>query len=498
MNRLVKIKDSIETVSNLIKAYKRMKKYKLEAGTEKCTREVHEVSQDLVKIIEKVTDINLSYASDFLDLEKQKVLYNLTQLENVYSRYNSIHKRHEQILNEKHDVTFFLRQISLAEEFDLLEHISSPDEPKEIERFQRDGFVCSIIELIERKYSLRQAADLYQFSEKIIKDKIVAVAIQIGRDESGFAYKFNNEFGNDPSDISSLDIESRNSMTTKIPNSILLDSAKRFVAFGKDAEDQYFDLVREEKHHDWYFFDQFTKNIPVLDGEQEVRNCNMKTFDLRKEIPLLALFRMIINFFVDRVSCAMNPSRIFTREMQWVLAIPESWNRSTMRKLFSTSFREAGIDDLIIESEPEVAALFCRYVLLREDAFHPGTKYVLLDFEGDTVDVIVRQVQQGKTLRELLKTNGEAWRSTHVKEAFKQTIIKLVGKPSYLHFCEQNPVDVADMYRDFHLKKKIFSGKGNEFVSIKIPFSLQKTFEKDTGNTIHGVLGQSALSGQMK
>ncbi|CAC5406420.1 unnamed protein product [Mytilus coruscus] len=183
--------------------------------------------------------------------------------------------------------------------------------------------------------------------------------------------------------------------------------------------------------------------------------------------------------------------------MQWVLAIPESWNRSTMRKLFSTSFKEAGIDDLIIESEPKVAALFCRYVLLREDAFHPGTKYVLLDFEGDNVDVIVRQVQQDNTLRELLKTNGEAWRSTHVKEAFEQTTIKLVGKPSYLHFCEQNPADVADMYREFRLKKKIFSGKGNT-ISIKIPYSLHETFKKDTGNTVHWVLGQSALSGQMK
>ncbi|CAC5406419.1 unnamed protein product [Mytilus coruscus] len=194
MNRLVKIKDSVETVSNLIKAFKRMKKYKLEAGTEKFTREVHEVSQDLVKIIEKVTDINLSYATDFLDLEKQK----------------------------------------------------------------------GVIQFDATRKCIQQAADPYQFSEKIIKDKIVAVAIHIGTNETGFAYKFNNEFGNDPSDISSLDIGSRNSMTTKVPNSILLDPAKRFVAFGKDAEDQFFDLVREASHHDWYFFDQFTKNIPVL------------------------------------------------------------------------------------------------------------------------------------------------------------------------------------------------------------------------------------------
>lgn len=154
-NRLVKIKDSIETVSNLIKDFKRKKRHKLQAGTEKFKRSVHEVSQDLVEIMEKVTDMNLSYASDFLELENQKVLYSLTQLENLHSKYNSVLKRHEQILNEKHDVTFFLRQISLTEELELLENISTPAEPNEIECFKRDGFVVSVIERIERKYSLR-------------------------------------------------------------------------------------------------------------------------------------------------------------------------------------------------------------------------------------------------------------------------------------------------------------------------------------------------------
>lgn len=113
------------------------------------------------------------------------------------------------------------------------------------------------------------------------------------------------------------------------------------------------------------------------------------------------------------------------------------------------------------------------------------------------MSVIVRQIQQDETLREFLKTNGEAWTSTHVKEAFKEKIIKLVGKPSYLHFCKQNPADVADLYREFQFKKKIFSGKEKN-ISIKIPSSLNETFRKDTGKTIREVLDQSALSGQIE
>lgn len=49
-----------------------------------------------------------------------------------------------------------------------------------------------------------------------------------------------------------------------MPNSFLLDSHKKVVAFGYEAENQYYDLVREDNHHDCYFFKQFTKDIYKL------------------------------------------------------------------------------------------------------------------------------------------------------------------------------------------------------------------------------------------
>lgn len=36
------------------------------------------------------------------------------------------------------------------------------------------------------------------------------------------------------------------------------------MAFGYKAEDQYYDLVQEDNHHDCYFFKEFTKHIHKL------------------------------------------------------------------------------------------------------------------------------------------------------------------------------------------------------------------------------------------
>ncbi|XP_052078356.1 luc7-like protein 3 isoform X22 [Mytilus californianus] len=150
--RLGKIKENIKALSDLIEAFKTKKQTILQNGTDNFIKEVNEMSQDMIKIIESVTESNLTHASGFLILEKQQLLYNLAKLEKSFSEYNSMHERHKLILKEKHDVTFFLKQKSLAKEFELLDDIHLPEEPKEIGPLNRNSFVDSVIDQIRCKY----------------------------------------------------------------------------------------------------------------------------------------------------------------------------------------------------------------------------------------------------------------------------------------------------------------------------------------------------------
>ncbi|CAC5406418.1 unnamed protein product [Mytilus coruscus] len=484
-NRLEQIKDNIKNLSDLIDDFKTTKQTKLEIGTDNFITEINVVSKDLVRIIETETQTNLTDASDFLVQEKQQLLCNLAKLEKSYSEYYSIHEKLEQILREKHDVSFFLNQISLIKEFESLDDISTPEEPKETKPFKTDSFVDSVIERIASKYNS---------SELITKDKLVVVAIQIGRDKSGCAFQLCSEFRNDTIKTSSSKFASGIfSPNLKLPNSVLLDPDQTFVAFGYDAENKYHDLVVRQNHHDWYYFNEFTKNIPVLDGEKDIRNFNVKTYDLHKDISALVLFHMLIKFNVDQASCRMNPFDFYTTNIQWVLAIPESWNTSSMRKLFCTAFKKAGIDDLIIASETEASALFCKYVLKEKDTDDQEQNTFC-----DVLDVAAYHVQHDYTVKELSKASIGAWGSTNVDEGFKQTLIRLVGMPIYLHFCEQNPEGVIDLYREFQCKKLRFSGRGENFTFIKMPASFRETVENETGETFSEVIYQSALSRQVK
>lgn len=113
------------------------------------------------------------------------------------------------------------------------------------------------------------------------------------------------------------------------------------------------------------------------------------------------------------------------------------------------------------------------------------------------MDITVHQVQEDKSLKELYKASGGAWGGTQVDEAFKQMIIKITGSSVYSNFCDKNAADFVDMFREFELKKRGFSGK-EKLMTIKIPVSLKETFEEDTEESIQDVLSQSSYSGKMK
>ncbi|CAC5415252.1 unnamed protein product [Mytilus coruscus] len=334
--------------------------------------------------------------------------------------------------------------------------------------------------------------------------KILVAAIDFGTTYSGYAFSFRHDFEQDACKISSHNwpAASRGLVSLKTPTSILLNPQEEFDCFGYDAEDRYTALANEDLHKNWFYFRRFKM---MLHGSLGIkRDVKVKTFDSQKELPAMKIFSVAIKYLKDHLMETLNKRNTGVRrdDIQWVLTVPAIWN-DPAKQFMREAAEKAGIDDLIISLEPEAASLFCKYMPIEKGTddfktFQPGNKYIVLDCGGGTVDITVHQVQQDKTLKELFKASGGAWGGTQVDEAFKQLIIKIVGSPVYLNFCEKNAADFVDMFREFELKKRGFSGEGNKQITIKIPVSLQETFEEDTGETIQEVLGQTSLSGKLK
>ncbi|XP_052076006.1 heat shock 70 kDa protein 12A-like [Mytilus californianus] len=497
-NRLEQIKDNIKNLSDLIDDFKTTKQTNLQTGTDNFITEINVVSKDLVRIIETETQTNLTDASDFLVQEKKQLLNNVAKLEKSCSEYSSLHERYEQILRDKLDVTFFLNQKSLAKEFESLDDISPPEEPKEIKPLKTDGFVDSVIERIENQFNLsyqrnaerkenhikstqnksekRQAVNLNLFGvQQITKINIVSVAIQIGKEESGYTFQMLHDFNDDPCKKSYDPL-------VKLPNSILLDSDRGFLAFGHDAEDQYYELVRRDSQQDCLFFKQFTKNIhKIQDGVTDIYKLKVKTFDQKKELTALALFSLLINFYVDHAECGItSSSKLYSTDIIWVLNVPAYWNSSVREILGHASKKKT-----ILISDPEAVLLFWKYWSLNNrlddkySLYQPDSKYIVLNGRGDSIDLTCLKVEEDKSLTQLNRVMVSEY-----SELCKKFILSIVGNDVYSKFCTQYPEEEKDMLRDFESRYRQFSSaclRNAEKISLPLPGNFCQLCVKDLG-----------------
>lgn len=334
--------------------------------------------------------------------------------------------------------------------------------------------------------------------------KILVAAIDFGTTYSGYAFSLRSDFEKDPCKISSHNwtAASRGLVSLKTPTSILLNPQQEFESFGYEAEDRYTALANEDLHHEWFYFRRFKMMLHGSLGLK--RDIMVKTYDNKKELPALKIFSMAIRYLKDNLLTTLNKSvEILADDIQWVLTVPAIWN-DPAKQFMREAAQKAGIkeDNLLIALEPEAASMFCKYMPVEKgehsfQSFQPGSKYMVLDCGGGTVDITVHQVQKDKTLTELYKASGGAWGGTQVDEAFRHLIIKIIGNPIFLKFCDENAADFVDMFREFELKKREFKGDGNKKVTIKVPVSLKETFEKETEETIQDALTQTAYSSKL-
>ncbi|XP_063415010.1 heat shock 70 kDa protein 12A-like [Mytilus trossulus] len=259
-----------------------------------------------------------------------------------------------------------------------------------------------------------------------------------------------------------------------MPNSILLDSHKKAIAFGYEAENQYYDLVREENHHDCYFFRQFTKDIHKLqDGATTLHTINVKTFDQKKEISAHSLFGMLINFHVDDALSKLIILEVLTPEdFNWVLTIPTYWNNSVRKALIQVARKNT-----IVASYPEAVSLYWKFWSMKNkldkiDLFRPEMKYIVVYGSGDTIDLACLEVEEDKSLTQLntMVTNVEVW---------KKFLVGIVGKHVYSDFCSQYPNEEDYMLRDFKRKSRSFTDA--QIVTLIVPVELRELYEKYSG-----------------
>ncbi|XP_069129617.1 heat shock 70 kDa protein 12A-like isoform X2 [Argopecten irradians] len=342
--------------------------------------------------------------------------------------------------------------------------------------------------------------------------RLLVAAIDFGTTYSGYAFSFRHEFETDPLKVSASTwpAGSRALVSLKTPTTVLLDKNQTFHSFGYEAEDHYSQLAEDDDHTEWYYFRRFKMMLYGKDGKGGLsKNVTLK--DIRdRELPALKVFSEAIKYLKGHLLKALEKraTDVKDTDIEWVLTVPAIWN-DPAKQFMRLAAEQAGIkgDQLTIALEPEAASLYCKHLPVEKmggseqgfTCFSNGSKYLVLDAGGGTVDITVHKVREDGTLKELDRASGGAWGGTQVDEAFKQMIIKIVGNPIMQSFCRAQTADFVDMFREFETKKRCsVEDTLSKKVTMKIPVSLKDLFEEETEEDIKDVVRQSSYSGKLE
>ncbi|KAL3847873.1 hypothetical protein ACJMK2_018764 [Sinanodonta woodiana] len=336
--------------------------------------------------------------------------------------------------------------------------------------------------------------------------KLMVAAIDFGTTFSSWAFSFKHEYEKDPTKVQTKNWNSGKSISHKAPTTALISSdGKTMEAFGYEAEDRYAELLSDGTHQKWYYFQRFKMSLfenKTLNRQTEIEDIN------GKKLKALTVFSLVIDYLkrnlVDECKMKITTGEFEEGNIYWVLTVPAIWDDKAKQFMREAAI-QAGIgkEHVMIALEPEAASLFCRHIPLRVMSseivpLNAGTRYIVIDAGGGTVDITIHEIMEDDKIKELHKATGGAWGGQEVEEAFKRFLIKIFGNHVLQKFKRDAMEDYIDLFRDFEVKKRKIKPDGKEKVVIIIPAKLKEILESEPGETFDKCVSQSGLASDVE
>ncbi|XP_052780057.1 heat shock 70 kDa protein 12A-like [Mya arenaria] len=327
---------------------------------------------------------------------------------------------------------------------------------------------------------------------------LFVVGIDFGTTYSGWSYSSKSDFDIDPTKVATKGWHGDQFVSLKAPTCVLIEpDGETFAAFGYEAENRYSSLVEAGEHTKWYYFRRFKMKLYKQDITRDMDIEDETGKKLKAKFVFMASIRFLrddlLKVIDDRIKGDVKPD-----EICWVLTVPAIWDDGA--KQFTREAAEnAGIsaDKLIIALEPEAAAIYCRFIPSEKgddkaslSTFKAGSKVLIVDEGGGTVDIAVQEVAENGSMKNIYKASGGDWGGTKVDDAYVKFLEDMLGKESFEEFKRSNMDDYIFMIREFELKKRsVDPVKSDKPIIFRVPFGLHaKNFR---GKKIHEVIRDS-------
>ncbi|KAK3100078.1 hypothetical protein FSP39_014408 [Pinctada imbricata] len=322
---------------------------------------------------------------------------------------------------------------------------------------------------------------------------LLVAAIDFGTTYSGFAYGFKDgtttvkSWHGEGSGLDQL-------ASYKAPTSLLLTPEGSFDSFGYKAEKRYSDLADNDDHEGWKFFKHFKM---LLHNRKNLSHDTTLTDDQGEEMPAKTVFAHCIRYMKEDLTKMLSEKKTSVREdeIRWVITVPAIWEEAS-KQFMREAAKEAGIpsNQLRLALEPEAASVHVKDIPVERSEnqrgdtsiqpLQPGSRYMVLDLGGGTVDVTVHEILADRSLRELTKASGGAWGGAKVNTEFLNYIEEIVGKEVMDQMRLESHCGTLDLNSEIEQKKRSLTVDNQNRVVIKLPAVILEMFENRNGVTL--------------
>jgi len=186
--------------------------------------------------------------------------------------------------------------------------------------------------------------------------------------------------------------------------------------FGFSARRRMSELSQEEASC-YLFISGFKMNL----DPSKARSLMVKASNCDDCLPLLRVISLSLEFVMKNAleQFKKQGSNVSAERVLWVITVPAIWDTAA-KQMMAEAAAQAGLgkDNVLIALEPEAASLICmRASSLPAELRRPGTRYMVIDTGGGTVDITVHEIQTDLTIHELLPPSGGPWGSMNINDS---------------------------------------------------------------------------------
>jgi hypothetical protein len=380
----------------------------------------------------------------------------------------------------------------------------------------------------------------------------VVVAIDFGTTYSGYAFSFARDVRTAAGQAGGIHMMRRweggdpGVVNQKTPTTMLLTPNGEFHSFGFTARDFYHDLDPAEAAR-WMYFEKFKMTLhqsAELNAETTIAASN------GHEFPALELFSLALRYFKEHALkelSSQSATIIVNEDVRWVITVPAIW-KAPAKQFMRQAAYQAGIasadcpDNLLIALEPEAASIYVRQLRLSQlvperhlpavrpltpahkeaptnadgqpastvivngnakeingggssseeligDEFHAGTRYMVVDCGGGTVDITVHEMENDSgNLKELYKATGGPYGSTGVDREFEKLLGDIFGVEFVEAFKTKRPAGWVDLMIAFESRKRAATPHKATALNISLPFSFIDFHKKHFGTQVESAI----------